>query len=135
MQRKAIPSATRRVVYDIDGHTCVYCGSKQDERSSFCGKTILSVDHLYPHSMGGSDKISNLVTSCTRCNSRKTNSLESPFERFVWVTSRRRKALKRWHGITITLLSDTRRLVHMINEARIKKRNWMIGSHPVVTDA
>lgn len=43
-----------------DGHRCRYCR-----------KQATSVDHVIPHSRGGSDNDDNLVASCRSCNSRK----------------------------------------------------------------
>jgi 5-methylcytosine-specific restriction endonuclease McrA len=41
-----------------DGHTCVYCGSKNN----------LTIDHMIPKSRGGRDEWENLVTACGECN-------------------------------------------------------------------
>jgi 5-methylcytosine-specific restriction endonuclease McrA len=57
----------RLAIYLRDGLSCVYCGIGLEE-----GVT-LSLDHLTPHSQGGSNKSSNLVTSCRRCNSVRGN--------------------------------------------------------------
>lgn len=45
----------------ISDRSCVYCGSKQD----------LSVDHLFPKKLGGTDEAENLVLCCRSCNSSK----------------------------------------------------------------
>lgn len=50
----------RKKVLDRDAHTCVYCGDQ-----------ATSVDHVIPRVAGGDDSLDNLVSSCTRCNSRK----------------------------------------------------------------
>lgn len=60
-ERKAISSATRQLIYRRDGHRCVTCGSLER----------LTLDHIYPWSLGGSDEPSNLQTMCQPCNSRK----------------------------------------------------------------
>lgn len=59
--RKALNVAKRLSVYDRDGYKCVYCGSR----------SRLTLDHVTPHSAGGSDEVGNLVTACRDCNSRK----------------------------------------------------------------
>ncbi|MBM7624761.1 HNH endonuclease [Sporohalobacter salinus] len=51
----------REEVYRRDNFTCQYCGAEED----------LSLDHIIPQSKGGEDKISNLVTACCSCNSKK----------------------------------------------------------------
>ena len=54
---------TRRRVFKRDNYKCVYCGS---------GKH-LTIDHVIPKSRGGDNSWTNLVTSCSRCNSNKGN--------------------------------------------------------------
>ena len=39
--------------------TCIYCGGKN---------TPLEIDHIWPKSRGGSDRVANLVISCRPCN-------------------------------------------------------------------
>lgn len=46
-------------------HRCAYCGS---------GSDVLQIDHVQPKSKGGSNKITNLVIACKRCNQRKGNN-------------------------------------------------------------
>lgn len=55
--------ANRNRIYKRDGHECVYCGSKKD----------LTLDHVMPKSRGGSNDWTNLVTSCFKCNLKKSN--------------------------------------------------------------
>ena len=59
--RPTIPQATRRFVYERDGHQCVTCGSIED----------LTLDHIIPYSVGGPDTTENLRTLCRPCNSRR----------------------------------------------------------------
>lgn len=60
-QRRPIPSALRARVYERDGHACLHCGVTED----------LSLDHIYPFSLGGRETFENLQTLCRSCNSRK----------------------------------------------------------------
>lgn len=60
-RRIPIPLALRAAIYARDGWACLHCGSRKD----------LSLDHIWPHSKGGSDTYSNLQTLCRPCNSRK----------------------------------------------------------------
>ena len=60
------PAARRRKlpfrqVWDRDGWQCVTCGTHKD----------LTVDHITPLAVGGTDDFSNLQTMCRPCNSRK----------------------------------------------------------------
>ncbi len=49
---------------------CVYCGAEN---------VPLEVEHIMPKSRGGSDRVSNLALSCTRCNLAKGNRTASEF--------------------------------------------------------
>ena len=60
-ERTPIPPDVRERVYERDGWACVSCKSTED----------LSLDHIYPWSLGGSDDEDNLQTLCKPCNSRK----------------------------------------------------------------
>ncbi len=53
---------TRKNIIKRDGHCCQYCGQKRHP---------LTVDHVIPKNLGGSDSWENLVCACARCNNRK----------------------------------------------------------------
>lgn len=55
--------ANRNRIYRRDGYECIYCGSKKD----------LTLDHVIPKSKGGKNEWTNLVTSCFKCNLKKSN--------------------------------------------------------------
>lgn len=59
--RPPIPSLLRQAVYERDGHQCLRCGATEE----------LTLDHIYPYSMGGADTFENFQTLCRPCNSRK----------------------------------------------------------------
>jgi hypothetical protein len=59
--RPSIPEALRQAVYDRDGHVCLDCGTTDD----------LSLDHVFPYSLGGEDTFENFQTLCMPCNIRK----------------------------------------------------------------
>ena len=61
--RKGVP-LTRRNVYARDGNSCQYCGKRLAARA-------LTIDHVIPRSLGGTESWSNLVTACMPCNTRK----------------------------------------------------------------
>lgn len=60
-RRTPFTKPLRRQVYERDGYRCRHCGTAEN----------LSVDHVYPFSLGGQDGIENLQTLCRSCNSRK----------------------------------------------------------------
>lgn len=61
----------RSYVFHRDGYTCRYCGDKMAER--------YEMDHIVPRSHGGSDRVSNLVVSCRKCNMAKGNQTMDEF--------------------------------------------------------
>jgi hypothetical protein len=63
-------TVTKRLRYEIlrrDNHACRYCGGSAPELH-------LTVDHVIPTALGGSDEPSNLVTACRDCNAGKSSS-------------------------------------------------------------
>lgn len=61
---------SKRLRYEIlrrDGHKCRYCGAKAAD-------TPLTIDHVVPSALGGSDEPSNLVAACGPCNAGKSSS-------------------------------------------------------------
>lgn len=56
---------SRENIYKRDNYVCVYCGSDN--------KKNLTLDHVIPKSKGGKDSWDNLVTSCKKCNSEKSD--------------------------------------------------------------
>ena len=63
----AVSKRTRYEVLRRDNHTCRYCGGTAPE-------VVLTVDHVVPVSLGGSDDPSNLVAACKDCNAGKASS-------------------------------------------------------------
>ncbi len=57
-----VNKALREIIFERDGHKCVYCGSKED----------LTIDHKVPVSKGGKTIKYNLVTACRKCNQMKS---------------------------------------------------------------
>ncbi len=60
----------REYLLEKFNRTCVYCG-KTD--------VPLEVEHIVPKSRGGSDKVSNLATSCHKCNQKKGDRTAEEF--------------------------------------------------------
>lgn len=51
-------------VFTRDNFTCQYCGQKKVMRE-------LTFDHMVPRKRGGLTRWNNIVTACTKCNSKK----------------------------------------------------------------
>jgi 5-methylcytosine-specific restriction endonuclease McrA len=60
-RRDQILTSLRERIYKRDGYKCVTCGSGDD----------LTLDHIYPKSLGGATTEDNLQTLCRSCNSIK----------------------------------------------------------------
>lgn len=67
----------RLAIYLRDGLSCVYCQQSVELGAS------LSLDHVKPHSKGGSNHESNLITCCSRCNSSRGNRSMTSFAKVV----------------------------------------------------
>lgn len=59
----------RYAVYAADGNCCIYCGKSCGRPGS--GLPTASLDHVTPHSHGGTDDVTNLITACVACNSAR----------------------------------------------------------------
>uniref|UniRef100_UPI0021F58C88 HNH endonuclease n=1 Tax=Microseira wollei TaxID=467598 RepID=UPI0021F58C88 len=48
---------------------------KWHRRCAYCGATDtqLEIEHIIAKSKGGSNRVSNLTLSCTKCNQKKAN--------------------------------------------------------------
>lgn len=60
-RKRVIAKATRTKVFERDAYRCMKCG----------GHTRLSIDHIHPEVLGGTESIDNLQTLCLSCNSKK----------------------------------------------------------------
>lgn len=62
-------AVSRRLRFEIlrrDNHTCRYCGASAPD-------VKLTVDHVIPTALGGTDDPSNLVAACAGCNGGKSS--------------------------------------------------------------
>ena len=60
-KRKSFKQSKRETVLSRDKYRCVKCG----------GRECLTVDHIVPLSLGGSNLLANLQTLCQPCNVAK----------------------------------------------------------------
>lgn len=63
-------AVSKRLRYEVlrrDNHTCRYCGAAAPD-------VKLTVDHIVPETLGGTDEASNLVAACQDCNAGKSSS-------------------------------------------------------------
>jgi 5-methylcytosine-specific restriction endonuclease McrA len=57
--------AITKVVLERFGYQCVACPAE-----------ATTVDHIIPHSLGGTSDLSNLQAMCNRCNGAKGNKVQ-----------------------------------------------------------
>ena len=62
----AVSKRLRSEIFRRDNSTCRYCGAKAPA-------VEITIDHVIPVTLGGSDEPSNLVTACADCNNGKTS--------------------------------------------------------------
>lgn len=82
-------AVSKRLRYEIlrrDDHTCRYCGGKAPD-------VALTVDHVQPTALGGSDLPENLVAACKDCNAGKSSV--KPDDHLVAEVS---EDAKKWHA-------------------------------------
>ena len=72
--RKFRRQVTNTFLFARDRYRCQYCGRLQMELKP---RESLTRDHLIPLSRGGTNDWNNVVTACSPCNTRKSNSLPS----------------------------------------------------------
>lgn len=63
----AVSKRTRYEVLRRDNHACRYCGQMAPD-------VKLTVDHVMPTALGGSDAPDNLVAACRDCNAGKSST-------------------------------------------------------------
>ena len=53
---------SRKNIITRDGHRCQYCGTKRG---------AMTIDHIIPKKLNGSDTWDNMTCACVRCNNKK----------------------------------------------------------------
>ena len=63
-----IPNSIQEFVRQRANFRCEYCHYPE-----FLSTSPLTIDHIMPQSLGGSDEVDNLALACRRCNERHYN--------------------------------------------------------------
>jgi 5-methylcytosine-specific restriction endonuclease McrA len=74
-----IPNSIQEFVRNRANFQCEYCHYPE-----FLSTSPLTIDHIKPQSLGGSDDVDNLASACRRCNERHYNFKESAEGRRVF---------------------------------------------------
>jgi hypothetical protein len=109
-------AVSKRLRYEIlrrDSNTCRYCGQSAPD-------VTLTVDHVVPTALGGSDDPSNLVAACKDCNAGKSAS--APDAAIVADVDQR---AVRW-AQAMNVVLEQRAAEHAADRKRIAKfdRKW-----------
>jgi hypothetical protein len=68
-------SCRAAVLKERQRHTCYLCGSALDPKASEGAPDFLTLEHVWPTSMGGDSVEDNLLPACTRCQHHTQDSL------------------------------------------------------------
>lgn len=64
----SLPKSLLNQIRERANYQCEYCHYPE-----VLSTAPLSIDHLLPRSLGGTDELSNLALACRRCNERRYN--------------------------------------------------------------
>lgn len=104
------------IILERDGFRCVYCGYSPVDGDN----VVLTIDHIYPVALGGTDRADNLVACCESCNFQKqAKSLGPDAHHRLAVQVRERN--QRW-GILDHLIID----LGSISAEKRSVRNWQV---------
>ena len=84
------------IMYDITYQQkgrdkCYYCGRKRNENQPL----KITLDHIYPRSLGGPTIPQNLIPACRKCNSLKENMTPEQFRAYRRIKGEQQKELFR----------------------------------------
>lgn len=115
----AVSKRTRYEVLRRDNHTCRYCGASAPDAK-------LTVDHVTPTALGGSDSPDNLVTACRDCNYGKAStSPDAPLVADVAAKALEwGRAIERYHDARLT---DRRKRDAYVRRFTKAWNNWYVG--------
>ena len=72
----------------VKGKKCWYCGKELEDYE-------ITIDHLYPQSLGGLTIPDNIAPSCSRCNNSKSNLTESQYRHILAAPSEEKGSIRR----------------------------------------
>lgn len=122
-------AVSKRLRYEVmrrDGHTCRYCGATTADAK-------LTIDHVKPVALGGTDEPENLVTACADCNGGKSSS--SPDAALVADVADDALRWKQAQDYAMEMWRcEHSRIEAAINEFESHWGDWKTGTMPVPMD-
>ena len=70
----AITREKRKILYFISGGKCPSCNKQIQNKHRNLLDSYMTVDHIVPKSLGGTDNIDNLRPLCRDCNNKRGNA-------------------------------------------------------------
>lgn len=78
-------------------YKCAYCGSRE----------LLTLDHIVPRFVGGTDETKNLVCACSECNKDKSHeNWQSWYSRQTFYDPFKEQQIKEWQNQSIGNFSN-----------------------------
>lgn len=114
-ERKQLSKKMRFEVLKRDKFTCQYCGRQAPD-------VVLNVDHITPVAKGGTNDITNLITSCFDCNSGKKDRVLSDD-----TVVKKQKA-------QLDMLQERREQIEMMHEWQMQLTDEMLDVGVIVSD-
>jgi len=115
-------AVSKRIRFEVlkrDAYTCRYCRSREN---------TLTVDHVTPVALGGSDDPTNLVAACRDCNAGKSSA--APDASLVADVRddaiRHAELIKQAYNVLISRLGERDKYVSKVKRA--------LGKHPMPAD-
>lgn len=76
MPRSRVRRDKRDEIYNKTGGACAYCGAP-------LARSSMTVDHVTPRALGGTDEIDNLLPCCKTCNAFKGDKTIEQFRKYI----------------------------------------------------
>lgn len=95
--QKIIPSVRKAALRPFKKTSCYLCGVTLIESSPKAGEAKLTLDHLWPQSLGGESDPENLLPACQRCQDAKADAISWEWvnvHNLIWGASRSESAKK-----------------------------------------
>ena len=103
----------REQIKDHWNHTCAYCGSKEN----------ITLDHVKPKALGGTDRSENIVCACHKCNQDKGHSpLEEWYQSQYFFSHEKYESINAWTHSSLPKESPNYRHI-------MKRMNICYGIH------
>lgn len=83
-----ISKQTRKILFIQCGGICPDCGRQMQNKNKNNETTYMTIDHIVPKSMGGTNNIENLRPCCRSCNMLKSNKMTKNILAFTDVNGR-----------------------------------------------